>query len=125
MLGKYEAAATIPVRDLARARQWDSEKLGFQPEQEELDGVMYRSGCGYFSLYPSEFVGTAKHTLMSWRTDDLDREMREMRGKGIRFEEYDMPGIKTQNGVASMGSGRGAWFKDLDGNILAIIEETK
>ena len=125
MLGKYEAAATIPVRDLARARQWYSEKLGFEPERVEPEGALYHSGCGYFSLYPSEFVGTAKHTLMGWRTDDLDREMREMRAKGIRFEEYDMPGLKTVNGVAQMGNERGAWFKDMDGNILSIIEERK
>ncbi len=125
MLGKYEAAATIPVRDLSRARQWYSEKLGFEPEEVEPEGATYRSGCGYFSLYPSEFVGTAKHTLMGWRTDDLDREMREMRAKGIRFEEYDMPGIKTVNGVAKLGNERGAWFKDLDGNILSIIEEAR
>jgi catechol 2,3-dioxygenase-like lactoylglutathione lyase family enzyme len=123
MLGKYEAAATIPVRDLSRARQWYSEKLGFEPEEVEPEGITYRSGCGVFSLYPSEFTGTAKHTLMGWRTDDLEREMSEMRAKGIRFEEYDMPGMKTVNGIAQMGKDRGAWFKDQDGNILAILEE--
>ena len=125
MLGKYDAAATIPVRDLARARQWYAEKLGFEPEEEEPEGLTYRSGCGYFNIYPSQFTGTAKHTLMGWQTDDLEREMREMRAKGIQFEEYDMPGLKTVNGIAKMGTDRGAWFKDLDGNILSIVQRTK
>jgi catechol 2,3-dioxygenase-like lactoylglutathione lyase family enzyme len=125
MLGKLDVAAMIPVRDLPRARQWYFEKLGFEPVTEMPDGLNYRSGSSTFSLYQTQFSGTAKHTLMGWQADDLEREMRELRAKGIKFEEYDMPGLKTVNGVATMGNERAAWFKDLDGNILAVAEMTK
>ncbi len=124
MLSKLDAAASIPVRDLAKAREWYFDKLGFQPEMEMPGALMYRSKNSVFMLYQTQYTG-AKHTLMGWMADDLEREMRELRAKGIVFEEYDMPGLKTVNGVASMGDGRGAWFKDLDGNILAITQLTK
>ena len=88
------------------------------------DGVMYRTGNSRFGLYQTQFVGP-KHTLMGWQVDDLDREMRELRSKGIAFEDYDMPNLKTVNGIAQMGNQRGAWFKDLDGNILSIEEMAK
>ncbi len=125
MLGKLDAGATIPVRDLARARQWYAEKLGFEPEMEAADGLTYRSKNSMFTVYPSQYTGTAQHTLMSWLADDVEREVRELRARGIVFEEYDMPGLKTVNGIATMGSERAAWFKDLDGNILAVSQMAK
>jgi catechol 2,3-dioxygenase-like lactoylglutathione lyase family enzyme len=122
MLKDRDTAAMIPVHDLERARQWYAEKLGFTPEEEMPDGLMYRSGCGRFGIYRTEFAGTAKHTLMGWEVDNLEQEMTALRAKGVRFEDYDMPGLKTMNGVADVGGERGAWFRDPEGNILAITE---
>ncbi len=121
MLKNSETAAMIPVRDLQRAKQWYEEKLGFTPDEEMPGGgYLYHSGCSRFGLYKTQYAGTAQHTLMGWAVDDLDREMNELRAKGVKFEDYNMPGLKTVNGVAEMGGDRGAWFKDPEGNILAI-----
>ncbi len=117
-----EARATIPARDLNRARQWYDEKLGLTPDQEMADGLLYECDNSGFTIYQTQFAGTAQNTLMSFDTDDLEREMRDMRKRGVKFEDYDLPGLKTVNGVASMDGLRGAWFKDFDGNILAIVQ---
>ncbi len=123
MLSQLEVSATIPAKDLSRARKFYEEKLGLKAAMEESDGgIVYQDGCTYFTLYPSQFAGTATHTLMSWQTSDLDREMADLRSRGIKFEEYDLPGLKTVNGVALMGKSRGAWFKDTEGNILALFQ---
>ncbi|MGH2704668.1 MAG: VOC family protein [Actinomycetota bacterium] len=122
MLSDQTFAATLPAKDLERARRFYEEVLGFTPDWESPAGIRYKSGDGYFELYPTQFAGTAQHTLGGWKVDDLEAAMAELRGMGITFEEYDMPGLKTQNGIAEMGSERGAWFKDPEGNILSLYE---
>jgi catechol 2,3-dioxygenase-like lactoylglutathione lyase family enzyme len=118
----FEARATIPARDLARARQWYSDKLGLTPDEERADGLLYNCKNSAFLIYETQFAGAAPNTLMALRTDNLDREMAGMRSRGVRFEDYDVPGLKTVNGVANIGGLRGAWFKDGEGNILSVIE---
>ncbi len=118
----FETRATIPARDLRKARQWYQDKLGLTPDEEDAGGLNYNCENSGFTVYETQYAGTAKNTLMSFLTDNLDREMTELRGRGVRFEEYDQPGLKTVNGVATMGELRGAWFKDGDGNILSIVE---
>lgn len=118
----FEARATIPARDLRRAQAWYHDKLGLTPEDEDAGGLNYNCENSGFLLYETQYAGTAKNTLMSFTTDHLDSEMTELRGRGVKFEEYDQPGLKTVNGVATMGELRGAWFKDGDGNILALVE---
>jgi catechol 2,3-dioxygenase-like lactoylglutathione lyase family enzyme len=124
MLDQYDVAATLPASDIQRAKRWYEEKLGLAPEEERPDGILYRFAASRLLLYPSEFAGTAKNTAAGWEVDDLDKVMEEMRGRGVTFEEYDMPGMKTKNWIAEIGGIRGSWFKDSEGNILSIAERT-
>ena len=96
--------------------------LGAQVVTEDLGGILYLSGDSYFSLYPTEFAGTAQHTLGAFMVADVEAAVAELRGKGVRFEEYDLPGLKTVNGIAELGGTRGAWFKDPEGNILSVVQ---
>ncbi|MGH2691500.1 MAG: VOC family protein, partial [Actinomycetota bacterium] len=75
-----------------------------------------------FSIYPSQFAGTGKQTVMGWQVPDLEVEMKELRDRGVKFEEYDLPGIKTVNGVAELGPEKGCWFKDSEGNTLSLFQ---
>ena len=84
---------------------------------------MYRAGDARVFVYPSEFVGTNQATAATFQGGDIDAAVAELRGKGVTFEEYDLPEVKTENGIAQLGSDRGAWFKDPDGNILALIQQ--
>jgi catechol 2,3-dioxygenase-like lactoylglutathione lyase family enzyme len=122
MLNSYRCTAMIPAADLDRAKAW-YEKLGFQAIQERSDefGVEYQCGEGTaFAVYPSQFAGTGQQTVMGWDVPDVEVEKKELENQGVTFEEYDLPGIKTENGIATMGGWKGAWFKDSEGNILAI-----
>jgi catechol 2,3-dioxygenase-like lactoylglutathione lyase family enzyme len=124
MLNDYPLYATIATRDLARARAFYEGTLGLTVETEDsAGGVMYRSGGTRFLLYVSAFAGTAQQTVAAWSVDDFDAMVAELAGKGITFEQYDLPGLKTdERGIAQLGSTRGAWFKDPDGNILGVGE---
>jgi catechol 2,3-dioxygenase-like lactoylglutathione lyase family enzyme len=122
MLDQYNLEPTLPASDIDRAKAWYRDKLGFTPEEELPDGsAYYRSGSSRFYLYATQFAGTAQNTAAGWIVDDLDKEMEELRGRGVVFEEYDFPGLKTVNGVAEIeGIERSAWFKDSEGNILSL-----
>lgn len=117
--------ATIPVADLARAVRWYREKLGLEPtRQDENMGAMYRlkDGTG-FMLYPTPTnAGKAPNTLMGFEVPDVTAEVAALKKTGVVFENYDMPGLKTVEGVATFGDMHGAWFKDADGNILALSD---
>ncbi|MFO7320276.1 MAG: VOC family protein [Chloroflexota bacterium] len=124
MFGEARVMAVIPALDLARARAFYAEKLGLAPVVEDPDeGLLYLLADGSrFLLYETPYAGTAEHTIASFAVDDLDEVMRFLRSRGVVFEEYDTPNLKTTNGVAVMGSHRGAWFKDSEGNILNIAQ---
>jgi catechol 2,3-dioxygenase-like lactoylglutathione lyase family enzyme len=124
MLTDHRAYATIPAADMNRAKTWYSDKLGLTPASEDELGCMYRVGEGSsFLLYPTANAGKAPNTLLSFSTDDLEVEVQDLRRRGVSFEEYDMPGLKTVNGIATMGTFHAAWFKDSEGNILAVGDE--
>ena len=116
--------AVLPAKDLNRAKDFYRDKLGIEPSESMEEGaVMYDCGQGSrFLLYQTENAGTAKNTQMGWDTDNLDREMEELRGRGVVFEDYDFPGLKTENGVANASWGKGAWFLDSEGNIINIAQ---
>ncbi|PJN22861.1 glyoxalase [Kitasatospora sp. CB02891] len=122
MLGDAPLCAVIPVTDMGRAKQYYRETLGLEVVTEGAEDVTFRSGGCEFSLYETPYGGQAGHTLASWKVADLDAEMTELRGRGVVFEEYDLPGLKTLNGVAEADGMRAAWFKDLDGNVLCVNE---
>ena len=125
----FESASshgTIAVSDLSRARKFYEETLGLEPLDERSDGIRYRTGgVTWFLVYPSQFAGTAKSTYMTFQVDNVETAVKELRDRGIVFEEYDFPGLKTVDGIAEIqGVVKGAWFKDPDGNILALGEQT-
>jgi catechol 2,3-dioxygenase-like lactoylglutathione lyase family enzyme len=126
MLCDCHVSATIPAKDMARARQFYEKTLGFDPVDENPGGVMYHARGSAFFLYPSEFAGTNKATVMGFETNDLRRQVNELRLKGVKFEEYTTPGVKTVDGIAEMGDGSaGAWFTDTEGNILSLIQPVR
>lgn len=126
MLNNSPVIAVLPAKDLNRARDFYRDKLGLEPsETVENDSMLYSCGNGTsFLLYRTDNAGTARNTQMGWLTEDLEREMEELRGRGVTFEEYDMPGLKTENGIASDEWGKGAWFLDTEGNILNLSQRT-
>ena len=124
MLEGGRFVAMLPVGDIERARAWYRDKLGLQPVSEDAGGAHYRSGEARFDLYLTQFAGTAQHTQAGWMVDDVEVTVQELRGRGVVFEEYDFPGLKTVNGVADLGYERAAWFKDSEGNILAVATAT-
>jgi catechol 2,3-dioxygenase-like lactoylglutathione lyase family enzyme len=121
------AVATLPASDLTRARAFYEQTLGLKVGQESPGGgggVLYLAGTGAVFVYPSELAGTNQTTAASFLVDDLGAMVAELRGRGVTFEEYDLPGLKTENGIAEAEGERRAWFKDTEGNILAVVQGT-
>jgi len=123
MLHGRHLLPTVPARDLARARAWYADKLGLTTGQEEAEALLYRSGEDrLFLLFSSPGAGTAQHQLAAWVVEDLEAEVAELRGRGVEFEEYDQPGLRTVDGIAVTPVGKAAWFKDSEGNVLTMTQ---
>jgi catechol 2,3-dioxygenase-like lactoylglutathione lyase family enzyme len=124
MLTDSDIMAVLPAKDINRAKDFYRDKLGLEPSEPGAeDNLIYTGGHGTgFLLYQTENAGTAKNTQMGWSTDNIEREMEELRARGVVFEEYDQPGLKTENGVATDEFGKAAWFLDSEGNILNIFQ---
>ena len=129
VLAESTVASRIPARDLSRARSFYAQKLGLEPVEERPGGLRYRCGNGEFALFESAGAATGDHTQMAWEVDDLEETIAKLRERGVIFEEYDVPGLKTVHGIAAVegnypskgGVGeKAAWFKDSEGNLLAI-----
>ena len=123
MLQDAPLYAYIPARDLARARQFYETKLGFKPQQEINGGVVYEfaQGTACF-LYLTPNAGTSKASQAFWSVADVDREIEALKAKGVVFEDYDLPGEKSASGALTAGGAKAAWFKDSEGNIMALIQ---
>lgn len=122
MLSEYAPVAVLAVTDLDRARGFYEGTLGFQPDGDVADGVLYRSGGGLFLVYASAYAGTNKATAMSFDVpaDRFDDEVAALRAAGVPFQTFDMDGFTWQDGVAHIGDARAVWFADPDGNILNL-----
>lgn len=124
MLNDAPIITTIPVSDVAAAREFYEKKVGLKPSADELPdgGARYECGSGTgLILYPTtQNAGKSPATLAGWRVDDIESVVADLKGRGVTFEEYDQPPIKTENGIATLGNLKAAWFKDQDGNILAV-----
>jgi catechol 2,3-dioxygenase-like lactoylglutathione lyase family enzyme len=128
MLRDGRVATRLPARNLERARAFYAEKLGLEPVEEREGGLRYVCAAGEFALFESAGAASGDHTQMGWEVEDIEATVRELRGRGVVFEEYDLPGLKTVEGIAdiegnypSKGSAeRGAWFRDSEGNMLGI-----
>ncbi|HEY8319671.1 MAG TPA: VOC family protein [Amnibacterium sp.] len=118
-----EAHTILPAADLARARGYYHDTLGMDPSEQHDDGsLVYTNGATAFEIYETPNAGSAKNTQMVWMTDDLDAEMARLRGVGVVFEEFEIPGMKTDHGVVESDDMRSAWFRDSEGNILCITQ---
>ncbi len=118
-----EARTVLPASDLARARTFYHDKLGFDPVEDHGDALVYRPVDGaVFEIYETPNAGSAKNTQMCWVTDDLDEEMQRLRERGVVFEDYDLPNLKTVDGVADMDGDRVAWFRDSEGNFICLTQ---
>jgi predicted enzyme related to lactoylglutathione lyase len=126
MLKNFPVVPYIPAADVSRARTFYEEKVGLAPREEVAGGVVYECGNGsWIFLYPSLGAGTSKASQAFWQVDDVEAEVAELKARGVVFEEYDMPGLKTVNGIMTAGGSKAAWFKDTEGNIMAVIQAQK
>ena len=123
MLKHAPVVPYIPATDVARARKFYEERVGLVPKQEIAGGVVYECGkSSWIFLYQSIGAGTSKASQAFWQVADVEAEVGALRARGVVFEEYDLPGLKTVNGIATGGGSRAAWFKDSEGNIMALIQ---
>ena len=122
MLKIKRVGAAMPAQDVKRARQFYEQKLGLKPTNEQPDGsAMYMVGETGFLVFPSMGKASGDHTQMALDVDDVEDAVRELRKSGVRLEEYDFPELKTQDGLATLPDGSmGAWFKDTEGNLIAV-----
>jgi predicted enzyme related to lactoylglutathione lyase len=122
MLEQSPIHAYVPVSDLNRARKFYEQTLGIPAKEEFADGVIYECGGTSFYMYISGGAGTSLASQAFWAVKDIETEVAELKKRGVVFEEYDMPGMKTVNGIATTPAAKAAWFKDSEGNIMAIVQ---
>jgi predicted enzyme related to lactoylglutathione lyase len=123
MLQQHPIYVYFPARDMTRARQFYEDKLGLVPQQEVNGGVVYAFAGGTAAfLYPTPNAGTSKASQAFWAVADVDAEIEELKRRGVVFEHYDMPGERSPSGAITAGGAKAAWFKDSEGNILALIQ---
>ena len=129
MLDTSNVATRLPAQDLERAKAFYAEKLGLLPAEERPGGLRYRCGNGWFALFASSGAPSGDHTQMGWEVDDLEATVAELRRRGVVFEEYDLPGLRTVHGIAEVAGNypsrggvgeKAAWFRDSEGNLLGI-----
>ena len=123
MLRNKDAIATIAVRDLEASRKFYADTLGLAAvDSEGEEVIVFRSGNSTINVYRSQYAGTNKATALTWRVgEDIDSVAKGLKAKGVQFEHYDLPGMTREGDIHTGGSIRVAWFKDLDGNILSIV----
>ena len=123
MLQNSPMYSYIPARDMARARRFYEQTLGLKAKQEINGGVVYEfaKGTACF-LYPTPNAGTSKASQAFWAVSDVAQEVAELKKRGVQFEHYDAPEMKREGDIHTGGVARAAWFKDSEGNTLAIIE---
>ncbi|GAC1514580.1 MAG: glyoxalase/bleomycin resistance/dioxygenase family protein [Pseudarthrobacter sp.] len=127
MLKDSALMAVLPAKDINRAKDFYRDKLGLESADAlEEDSLLYKCGNGTsFLVYQTDNAGSAKNTQMGWETDNLEQELEDLRSRGVVFEDYDFPGLKTENGVAANDWGKSAWFLDSEGNILVLTQRAK
>jgi catechol 2,3-dioxygenase-like lactoylglutathione lyase family enzyme len=129
MLHAARVATRLPAQDLDRARRFYAEKLGLEPAEERPGGLRYEAASGEFVLFASTGASPGTFTQMAFEVDDLDAVVTELKARGVTFEEFDAPGLRTVEGITEVegnypskrSSGeRAAWFRDSEGNLLGI-----
>ncbi|MFC9126745.1 VOC family protein [Streptomyces sp. NPDC057099] len=134
VLARARVATRLPAQDLDRARRFYAEKLGLEPADERPGGLLYRCGGGEFVLFRSTGTSPGTFTQMALEVDDIDAAVAELKRRGVVFEEVDLPGFRTRDGIAEVEGNypskgargeRGAWFHDSEGNLLGIGEPVR
>jgi catechol 2,3-dioxygenase-like lactoylglutathione lyase family enzyme len=125
MLKDCRTQTTLPVADLARARAFYAEKLGLKPTWEVPTGIIYESGEGTRFVLSPMAAKPAGHTQMSFVAQDLAAEVKQLKSRGVVFDEYDTPNLKTVDSIADRGPLKAAWFKDSEGNTIGVIQWVK
>jgi predicted enzyme related to lactoylglutathione lyase len=124
MLRDAQVSAYVPVSDVARGREFYEGVLQQQPREESDAGVLYEcANQSTFFMYLSGGAGTSKASCAFWSVDDIEKEVAELKDRGVTFEHYDMPGMSWDGDMATADGAKAAWFKDPDGNILAVIQD--
>jgi catechol 2,3-dioxygenase-like lactoylglutathione lyase family enzyme len=122
-------SARLPAQDLERARAFYSDKLGLTPVEERPGGLRYQCGSGSFAIFTTRGAPSGTHTQLALEVEDLESTMAELRARGVVFQDYDFPGMKTQNGLTEVegnypsrgGVGeRACWFYDSEGNLIGV-----
>ncbi len=112
---------SLPATNLERARRFYAEKVGLTPESELPGGLWYRCGKDTrFAVFTSQGEASGTHTQAMWLVEDVESEVAALKARGVVFEEYDLPSLKTINSIATAGPIKGAWFKDSEGNLLSL-----
>jgi catechol 2,3-dioxygenase-like lactoylglutathione lyase family enzyme len=128
-LADSRVATRLRAQDLDRARAFNAEKLGLEPVDERPGGLLYRVAGGEFALFASAGRASGDHTQMCCEVSDLEATVAELRARGVVFEDYDAPGLRTRDGIADIEGNypskhsrgeRAAWFRDSEGNLLGI-----
>jgi catechol 2,3-dioxygenase-like lactoylglutathione lyase family enzyme len=125
VLGAKEAMATVAVRDLEKARKFYEDTLGLRlADQQEQEALTYQAGNTKLLVYRSQYAGSNKATATTWLVgNDMEKVVQTLRGKGVAFEHYDLPGMTLKGDIHVAGGMKAAWFKDPDGNIHALVSE--
>ncbi|HEY4867516.1 MAG TPA: VOC family protein [Candidatus Dormibacteraeota bacterium] len=114
------AKAALPVADLSRARAFYAQKLGLTPAREVEGALFYEGNGSGFLLFPTGGRPSGQHTQLALFVDDIAATVTQLKSRGVQFEEYDFPGLKTIDGIADLGYEKSAWFHDSEGNLLAL-----
>ncbi|SOD87054.1 VOC family protein [Streptomyces sp. Ag109_G2-15] len=134
LLARGHVATRLPAQDLDRARRFYSEVLGLEPVDERPGGLLYRCGGTDFVVFRSTGASPGTFTQMAWEVADIEAVASELRRHGVVFEEVDLPGLQTRDGIAEIDGNypskgargeRGAWFRDSEGNLLGIGEPVR
>lgn len=124
MFESARAYSVLPASDLERAVRYWKDTFDLDPVMTDESGVLFEVGGARVLVYETQFAGTAENTAFGIDTADLDAAMSELSSRGVQFADYDLPGLKTVDGVADLGGERLAWFTDSEGNIIALGQRT-
>ena len=129
MLASSHVAARLPAQDLERARRFYREKLSLEPIEERPGGLRYQCASGTFVVFSSKGVPSGAHTQLAFEVEDLASVVSALRARGVVFEEYDSPGLRTVHGIAEVSGNypskrstgeKAAWFHDSEGNLIGL-----
>jgi catechol 2,3-dioxygenase-like lactoylglutathione lyase family enzyme len=129
VLENGRVATRLPAQDLDRAREFYAEKLGLEPADERPGGLLYRPAGGEFALFQSAGTSPGTFTQMAWEVDNIQATVAELKQRGVEFEQVDLPGLKTVDGIAEVAGNypskdstgeRAAWFRDSEGNLIGV-----